>query len=58
MEGARVELLPVLRVDVVAWSAGVLSWDVDVLAREPPGGFGEEWQLFSEELDALLSQVG
>ena len=43
---------------VVAWATGVFVVDVDVLAGEPSGDPGEEWQLLSEELDASFLVVG
>ena len=58
MEGAFLEVLPVLRGGVVAWATGVFVRDVDVLAGEPSGDPGEEWQLLPEELDASFLEVG
>ena len=52
MEGAFLEVFPVLRGGVVAWATGVFVGDVDVLAGEPSGDPGEERQLLPEELDA------
>ena len=48
----------VLRGGVVAQARGVFVRDVDVLAGEPSGDPGEEWQLLPEELDASLLEVG
>ena len=58
MEGAFLEVFPVLRGGVVAWATGVFVGDVDVLAGEPSGDPGEERQLLPEELDALFLEVG
>ena len=58
MEGAFPEVFPVLRGGVVAWATGVFVGDVDVLAGEPSGDPGEEWQLLPEELDASFLEVG
>ena len=43
---------------VVARATGVFVGDVDVLAGEPSGDPGEEWQLLPEELDASFLEVG
>ena len=51
-------MLPVLRGCVVARATCVFFGDVDVLAGEPSGDPGEEWQLLPEELDASFSEVG
>ena len=58
MEGAFLEVFPVLRGGVVAWATGVFVRDVHVLAGEPSGDPGEEWQLLPEELDASFLEVG
>ena len=42
---------------MVARAAGVFLWDVDVLAGEPWGDSGEEWQLLYEELDAPFCRL-
>ena len=36
-------MFPVLKGGVSAQKAGVLFWDVNVLAGEPSGDPGEEW---------------
>ena len=41
-------MFPVFQGCVVAGAAGVFFGDVDVLAGEPPGDPGEEWQLLPE----------
>ena len=43
MEGAFLEVFPVLWGGVVARATGVFFRDVDVLAGEPSGDPGEEW---------------
>ena len=43
MEGAFLEVFPVLRAGVVARTTGVFFGDVDVFAGEPSGTPGEEW---------------
>ena len=58
MEGAFFEVFAVLWGGVVARAAGVFLRDVDVLAGEPSGDPGEEWQLLPEELDASFLEVG
>ena len=51
-------MFPVLRGGVVARATCVSVGDVDVLAGEPSGDPGEEWQLLPEEPDALFLEVG
>ena len=51
-------MFPVLWGGVVARAAGVFLQDVHVLAGEPSGDPGEEWQLLPEELDASFLEVG
>ena len=43
MEGAYLEVFPVLPGGVVARAADVFFRDMDVLASEPSGDPGEEW---------------
>ena len=43
MEGAFLEVFPVLRGGVVARAMGVFLGGVDVFAGEPSGDPGEEW---------------
>ena len=51
-------MFSVLMGGVVAWAAAVLLRDVDVFAGWSAGAAGEEWELFSDELDTSLLQVG